>query len=100
MSENKHTPEPWAVGEYWSSSRPYKIVFVLSVGSENILMDGTHRSFIRWVCKSDYVESVENQRDELLSALERIAAGPGSNRLSTAIEWAKDAIANVKGGAR
>lgn len=39
----------------------------------------------------------EAQRDELLSALERIAAGPGDNRLLTAIQWAKEAIDNVKG---
>lgn len=37
------------------------------------------------------------QRDELLYALERIAAGPGDNRLLTAIQWAKDAIEKVKG---
>lgn len=47
----------------------------------------------------EYITHVEKQRDELLAALERIAAGPGSNRLSTAIEWAKEAIASVKGGA-
>jgi hypothetical protein len=36
------------------------------------------------------------QRDELLLALENIAACPGDNRLTTAIQWAKAAIINHK----
>jgi hypothetical protein len=38
------------------------------------------------------------QRDEAMAALESIAACPGDNRLSTAIQWAKAAIAKCKEG--
>lgn len=47
--------------------------------------------------EDDQIATLTKQRDELLSALERIAAGPGDNRLLTAIQWAKEAIGNVKG---
>lgn len=47
--------------------------------------------------EDDQIATLTKQRDELLSALERIAAGPGDNRLLTAIQWAKEAIDNVKG---
>lgn len=36
--------------------------------------------------------------DEAMAALESIAACPGDNRLSTAIQWAKAAIAKCKEG--
>lgn len=52
----KRIVEPWAVGEYWSSSRPHKKVLVLSQGSDQILMDGAHRSFISWVLKSEQID--------------------------------------------
>lgn len=42
------------------------------------------------------VKYLTAQRDELLLALENIAACPGDNRLTTAIQWAKAAIINHK----
>lgn len=72
MSDIKNTPDSWGIGEYWSSSRPHKKVLVLSQGDSEILLDGAHRSFIRWICKSEQVSRLENQRNELLNALELV----------------------------
>lgn len=52
--------------------------------------DAHHESMLR------EIDELTAQRDELLLALENIAACPGDNRLTTAIQWAKAAIINHK----
>lgn len=122
--ENKHTPEPWKtvfrgdeggldIDAFVSNGWGDYVTLALNVGEANARRIvacvnacagvPTERlesdKYVHPKLLQVQVDALRNQRDELLSALERIAAGPGDNRLLTAIQWAKEAIDKVKGGA-
>lgn len=121
--ENKHTPEPWKtvfrgdeggldIDAFVSNGWGDYVTLAINVGEANAsrivacvnACAGIETIYLEAMRGTSILEKanancdiIMKQRDELLSALERIAAGPGDNRLLTAIQWAKEAIDKVKG---
>ena len=123
--ENKHTPEPWRTDtksgfpcDIHEEQNMNLLASTISCHVDEVEAEANARRIVACVnaCSGITTSELERvngdvtpifellmqttkQRDELLSALERIAAGPGDNRLLTAIQWAKEAIDKVKVGA-
>ena len=108
--ENKHTPEPMfkfdfdKLARYENGRTPvllseeqYRRARACVNACAGINTEALEHRVHLLKAEDDQIATLTKQRDELLSALERIAAGPWDNRLLTAIQWAKEAIGNVKG---